>query len=205
MKDILTVKNLNYTVKVKHGILYKNQDLNILKDISFSLKEGEILGVVGETGSGKSTLAKALAGIIKQTEGEILFNQNIIKPDSPVSPVQILFQNNGEILNPLRVVDSLVKEVILLTKGKGIDGNDEILNIFNTLDIPLEIMHNKSYQLGGGQRQRVALARILSINPKLLILDEPFSALDIDSQLKLVRLLKRINEEAFSFNDYHFT
>jgi len=165
---------------------------HILKNISFELKAGEVLGIVGETGSGKSTLAKIISGLLKQVSGEIFFSEEKNGRDK-ANPIQLLFQNNGEIINPLRIVGEMLKDVLLLSGSNHDHPDSELEKLLLSLNIPLEIAQNKGYQLSGGQRQRVALARILAIHPKLLVLDEPFSAQDVESQVHLVNLLKEIN------------
>ncbi len=185
--NFLEVKNLSYSVKGKAG------DISILKDISFKLKKNKTLGIAGESGSGKTTLGKLLAGILKPVTGEIIFNRSIEK-NNKIHPVQILFQNNGEILNPLRKVSDMVDEAVRLRSGK-----KEMVNIrnglFNSLNFDKDLWDRKGFELSGGEQQRAALARLLAVKPELLILDEPFSAQDPESQLNLLNLFLKIKNE----------
>jgi len=190
MTELLRIENISYSVQ-------QNKDkmaVSILKNISFSINEGEILGVCGESGGGKTTLAKIIAGIITPVEGKIVWNQNADFSQSSISPVQILFQNNGEILNPFRSINAIVTEALRI---KNKDKNSIIQlkeKLFDAVGINPDLRNRKGYELSGGEQQRAALARLLAVNPKLLILDEPFSAQDVESQLNLVNLFKNINK-----------
>src|ERR1017187_9927747 len=169
MTHFLKVENISYFI---------DKEKPILKNISFELIKGEILGIVGESGSGKTTLGKIIAGLISPSKGKINFTKLPGWEKTKVSPIQILFQNNGEILNPFRRVDSIVKEALKLRHGTNKDINQEADKIFLSLDVEENLRGRKGYELSGGEQQRVALARLLAVEPVLLILDEPFSAQD---------------------------
>jgi len=171
----------------------KNKD--ILKDISFELSQGNILGIAGESGSGKTTLGKILAGLLVPTSGQIILNKPLDWQKTRVSPVQILFQNNGEILNPFRRIDSVVREGVKLRFGKNADSYKRAEEIFDSLNFDKSLRKRKGFELSGGEQQRGALARLLAVEPEILILDEPFSAQDPDSQLTFLELFKKINRE----------
>ncbi len=184
---LLRVNNLSYSVKGADG------KLSILDDISFELEKYKALGIAGESGSGKTTLGKLLAGIISPTGGEINFDLNPSKEQKPVT-VQILFQNNGEILNPFRNVRQVVDEAVKIKAGK--TGMEERrIRLFQSLDFPPDLWERKGYELSGGEQQRAALARLLAVEPDVLILDEPFSAQDPESQLNFLKLFQRIKNE----------
>jgi peptide/nickel transport system ATP-binding protein len=171
------------------------QGRSILSNISFELNRGEILGIAGESGSGKTTLAKIIAGLIKPSKGNIIFNKPPEWENTKVSPIQILFQNNGEILNPYRRIKAVVKEAIKL-KFKGEKDIDKAAErIFSSLDLSENLWERKGYELSGGEQQRGALARILAVHPEILILDEPFSSQDPDSQSNFVELFKKVNRD----------
>lgn len=193
MNDLLIAENICYKAEAA-GLFSANKTVKeILKDISFRLERGKILGIAGESGSGKTTLAKIIAGVLPYTSGLLAFNKSGEWDKTKVSPVQILFQNTGEILNPFREVSEIVKEAAA-ARNKNNQQN-EMERIFRSLNFPEHLWHRKGYELSGGEQQRAALARILAVNPELLILDEPFSAQDVESQLNLLNLFKRINEE----------
>lgn len=193
MNYLLKLENIGYSV-LEISDQDKYHKKNILSQIDFALEKGKILGIAGESGSGKTTLAKIIAGIILPTAGRIFSNfadeWQKLKPH----PIQILFQNNSEILNPLRNVEKIIDEALRLRYK-----NNEIYNekekIFNSLNISYSIINRKGFELSGGEQQRIALARVLASNPELLILDEPFSAQDPISQLNLLDILKKINLE----------
>ena len=103
--SLLILNNVSYSVEVKEE---KKKKFDILKNVSFDVDEGEILGICGESGGGKSTLAKVIAGIIKPTNGFVILNESNSNPQSNSNPVQILFQNHGEIINPFRKVKSII-------------------------------------------------------------------------------------------------
>jgi ABC-type dipeptide/oligopeptide/nickel transport system ATPase subunit len=188
MTEILKLKNIGYTVEEKSRHNLKQ----ILKGISFTLNKNDVIGISGESGSGKTTLAKIISGIISPTEGEVIFLGE--KNKSRANPIQPLFQNNGEILNPLREIDKIVKEAITIVNGEK-NTQLKMEEIFRSLNFPPHLWKRKGYQLSGGEQQRAALARILAVNPQLLILDEPFSAQDPESQLNLLNLFLSINKD----------
>ncbi len=195
MNNILKAENIRYRVEQSSLLSLHSEEKEILKGLSFKLEKGSILGVAGQSGSGKTTLAKIIAGILKPTDGELSFSWERDWKKTRTSPVQLLFQNNGEILNPLRVIDKIVEEALLISGTGGKELENEKEKIFGSVNFPRELRNRKGYELSGGEQQRAALARILAVKPELLILDEPFSAQDAESQLNLVNLMKSINKE----------
>ncbi|MBT8379687.1 MAG: ATP-binding cassette domain-containing protein [Ignavibacteria bacterium] len=187
---LLKVENIFYSVEVKGN---KRESLSILTNISFEVEQGEIIGICGESGGGKSTLAKVIAGLIIPHSGRIVFNSH--SENQKRNPIQILFQNHGEILNPFRKVQSIIDEALKINAVGEKSIEIERNNILNSVGLPKELYNRRGYQLSGGEQQRAALARLLAVNPSLLILDEPFSAQDIESQLNFVNLFKKLNKE----------
>ena len=187
---LLKVENISYSVEVKDK---SENQFDILKNISFEVQAGEIIGICGESGGGKSTLAKVIAGLIKPDSGKIILNSSSKAKKS--SPIQILFQNHGEVLNPYRKISTVIDEVLTINgiEKKNIEGERE--NILSSVGFPDELFNRRGFQLSGGEQQRAALARLLATKPLLLILDEPFSAQDVESQLNLVRLFKYLNKD----------
>ena len=189
---LLKVENISYSVEVKEE---KKRQFDILKNVSFEVEAGEILGICGESGGGKSTLAKVIAGFIKQDSGKIILDSKFEKEKRRSSPIQILFQNHGEVLNPFRKVISVIDEALMIN---GVDKNNlenERDAVLASVGFPKELYNRRGFELSGGEQQRAALARLLATKPVLLILDEPFSAQDVESQLKLVKLFKQLNKE----------
>lgn len=196
MKEkMIQLKNISYSVEDEQLSLGKGMTTDILFDISFSVCEEEVLGICGESGGGKSTLAKLIAGIIKPTNGELILNDKLSANKNNPKAIQILFQNNSNLINPYRKVGDVIHEAIKLSGTNNTNVADKKAKLFETLNINRELTERRGYELSGGERQRVALARLLAVKPKVLILDEPFSAQDVTSQLNFVEVLKRLNEE----------
>ena len=195
MKEILKLENICYAVPSSGKGFTKKSMVNILDSINLNINYGEVLGISGESGGGKTTLAKVIAGVIKPSQGKLVWDDDVLSGYSDSSPVQISFQNHGEILNPYRKIEDIINEALKIQKY-----DTELIKrkkgeILNSLNISADITKKRGYELSGGEQQRAALARLLSANPKLLILDEPFSAQDVESQLNLLKLFQKINRE----------
>ena len=189
---LLSVQNISYSVIVKEET---KKRFDILKNVSFYVESGEIVGISGESGGGKSSLAKVIAGVIKPDSGKIILESDNNTSNKRRNPIQILFQNHGEVLNPLRKVQNIINEAL---KIAGVDESkilQERNNVLNSVGFPEELYNRRGFELSGGEQQRAALARLLAVDPILLILDEPFSAQDVESQLNLVKLFKKLNSE----------
>jgi ABC-type dipeptide/oligopeptide/nickel transport system ATPase subunit len=189
---LLKVENIFYSVEVKGA---KKEHFNILMNVSFDVEKCEILGICGESGGGKSTLAKVIAGIIKPNSGNILFNSENENSKRKNRPIQILFQNHGDILNPFRKVKSIIDEALKINGVEEKNIEAERNRILNSVGFQKELYNRRGYELSGGEQQRAALGRLIAVKPLLLILDEPFSAQDIESQLNLVKLFKQLNKD----------
>lgn len=195
MKDIiLKAENISYSVD-KENNFSSRESVEILKNISFETERGKVLGISGQSGSGKSTLAKILAEVYSQTSGVI--HKNLIKDWSKSSsePIQILFQNDGELINPFRKVKDVLNEAFELKLNKKIDYTAEIDDVFFRFNLNPQLKENKGTQLSGGEKQRIALARIVIVEPEILILDEPFSSQDVEAQLGILKLIKKLKTE----------
>jgi ABC-type dipeptide/oligopeptide/nickel transport system ATPase subunit len=188
---LLKVEKIYYSVEEKQS-WNKKEEKQILKDISFEVTKGSILGISGESGSGKTTLAKILTGILTPVSGKTTFNSS--SPRFTLkNPIQILFQNNGEILNPYRIIEEVVTEALLIGNNK-INVEAEKEKVFKSVNFPEHLWKRRGFELSGGEMQRAALARILAVKPELLLLDEPFSAQDFESQENLLNLFLDINK-----------
>jgi peptide/nickel transport system ATP-binding protein len=195
MKQILILENICYSFSSAEKGFAKKSTVNILDDINLNINYGEVLGISGESGGGKTTLAKIIAAVITPSKGRLVWDEDIIAKNSDISPVQILFQNNGEILNPYRKIEEIINEVLKNQKYNLESIKKKKEEILNSLNISADITKKRGYELSGGEQQRAALARLLAVNPKMLILDEPFSAQDVESQLNLLKLFQKINEK----------
>ena len=187
LNSLLKVDQISYSPPELKIFNKDKTEKVILKKISFIIGEGKTLAIVGESGSGKTTLAKVLCGILQPTDGEIILSSGVENKNNRTNPIQILFQNTDELINPLRKVGDILKESFRQER--------RLKEICDLLDIPKEQFDKIGYQLSGGERQRVGLARVLSANPKILILDEPFSAQDPESQKKFLSLFQKIKSE----------
>jgi peptide/nickel transport system ATP-binding protein len=194
-EELIQLKNISYSVEDEQLSLSKGMTSDILFDISFAVCEEEVLGICGESGGGKSTLAKLMARIIKPTNGELILNSKLSTNKNNPKRIQILFQNNSNLINPYRRVGDVIDEAIKLSGTNNNSITERKAKLFETLNINKDLTERRGYELSGGERQRVALARLLTVMPKVLILDEPFSAQDVTSQLNFVEVLKHLNEE----------
>jgi len=200
---LLEVKDLSVYFPIRGGIL--GRTLNYVKavdGVSFSIEEGETLGLVGESGSGKSTTGKAIIGLTKITQGQILFNGEDItkyigKNHSPYRRgVQMIFQDAYSSLNPKKRVLDIIAEPLRnfekLTVAQERKKVDELLDIVGlSSDTAIKYPH----EFSGGQRQRIGIARAMALKPKLIIADEPVSALDLSVQAQVLNFMKDIQQQ----------
>lgn len=187
------------------SIEYKRGDHSIVKaveDVSFTLRPGEILGIVGESGCGKSTLAKGIMGLAELSSGSIEFNGTSVsklgrrKRDKRLLPMQMIFQDSAAALNPRRTIGAQIAEVVTArVKHRGEEGVNEINEVADVLrrvGLPPAAAMKYSHEFSGGQRQRITLARALASKPRVLVADEPISALDASAQAYAAKLLVEV-------------
>ncbi len=195
MRDlILKADGIFYSVDKKNNYVTYNT-VEILKNISFEVERKKIIGISGESGSGKSTLAKILAGIYSSTSGQIEKHFKRDWTNKPSKPIQLLFQNDGNLINPNRKVKDILYEAFELSNKTKRDYSAEVNEVFNNFGLKKELLNSKGSQLSGGEQQRIALARIIIVKPEVLILDEPFSSQDVEAQLTILNLIKKIKTE----------
>jgi len=201
---LLEVKNLRKYYPIKRGIFYKTVGwIRAVDKISFSLTQGETLGLVGESGCGKTTLAQLILRLIEPDEGSIYFaNQELTKlPFRQMrilrKDIQIIFQDPINSLDPRFTVERIVQEGLLqfFPKKDKHQLNDLTKKILQDVGLPEGILDCYPHQFSGGQRQRISIARALVLNPKLLILDEPVSSLDVSIQAQILNLLIDLQRE----------
>lgn len=160
----------------------------ILNDVSFSLKAGEVLGIVGESGSGKSTLVKCILDMVREKQGSI---------DIRVSHPQMVFQDPYGSLNPTKTIGWILEEPLRVNRvGTKNSRRDRVMEMLELVGLEAEYYYTrKPSQLSGGQRQRVAIASALIGGSKLIVLDEPVSALDVTMQAQILQLLVNLKEK----------
>jgi len=197
-KNLVEVKNL--TKKFKVG---RKAYLHAVDQVSLNIKEGEILGLVGESGCGKSTLGRLLIRLHKESEGTIHFNGNDITEGMTAdetrafrTDVQIIFQDPYSSLNPRMTIKEIICEGPDAT-GLWASGERDEKVAFWLERVGLHRSHANRYphEFSGGQRQRIGIARALAVEPKLVICDEPISALDVSVQAQVINLLKELQVE----------
>ena len=192
---IIQLNNVSYSIGSENISLNSSKSVDILSNISLKIYKKEILGICGESGGGKTTLIKLIAGVLSPVKGEMKVDHKISIRKNRTNKIQILFQNSSDLLNPLRKVKDVIDEIIELSENKNVDMEKEKVRLFSMLGIASALENRRGNELSGGERQRIALARLLATKPRILILDEPFSAQDVISQLNFLKILKRINSE----------
>ncbi len=200
---LMRLENINMVFK-KPGSLLQDRNIHVLKDVNLDIYEGEIVAIVGESGCGKTTLGRIITGLIKPTSGNVYFNGNKVsgvfsKDISSYNQVQFIQQDSYAALNPVRTIyQSLyapIKTSNRKLKTKEIDDKiNELMALVGLL--PAEQYLSKyPHQLSGGQRQRILMARAISLNPKLIVADEPVSMIDVSLRLSLLNLMKELNKK----------
>jgi len=201
---ILSVRNLVKEFPIKGGILQRQvSSVKAVSNISFDIKKGETLGLVGESGCGKSTLGRCLLRLLEPTAGEIYFKgQNIVGlPTSELRKLrrhmQIIFQDPFASLNPRMTIEDILLEPLVIHQI-GDTKQDRLKRIYELLDLcglRREAVSRYPHEFSGGQRQRICIARALAVNPEFIVCDEPVSALDVSIQAQIINLLQDLQKE----------
>lgn len=205
-ENLLTVKNLEKKFPVQRGLLKRTVGyIHAVDGVSFEIAQGETLGLVGESGCGKSTTARVILRLLQATGGEITFNGKSIRDltDDEMrdlrKDIQIVFQDPYASLNPRMTVRQIVAEP-LIVHGMAKDDNDpRVDEMLELCGLSREFGNRYPHEFSGGQRQRVGIARALVTNPKLVVLDEPVSALDVSVQAQILNLLDDLRQR-FGFS-----
>lgn len=202
-KPLLQVNNLKKVFPIRGGIFGKTVGgVQAVSGVSFSVQRGETLGIVGESGCGKSTTGKLILRLLEPTDGEVLFEgENIFNfSDERMRKtrryMQMVFQDPYASLNPRHTIGKILEEPLIV---HGIGDRDErqerIREILEVVGLRAEHAKRYPHQFSGGQRQRIGIARALVTNPKLIVADEPVSALDVSIQSQVLNLLKDLQEQ----------
>ncbi len=198
-KPLLEVKNLVKYFPIKGGMLRREVDrVHAVDGVSFDIMPGETLGLVGESGCGKSTTGRCVLGLIEPTAGEVIFEGRDIthvdreKAASLCRDMQIIFQDPFASLNPRMTVGAIIGEALVIHKlfKTRVERNDRVAHLLETVGLDPDHMRRYPHEFSGGQRQRIGIARALAVEPKLIICDEPVSALDVSIQAQVINLLE---------------
>jgi oligopeptide/dipeptide ABC transporter ATP-binding protein len=202
---LVQVRNLRKYFPITRGITIQRQigAVQAVDEISFDVQRGETLGLVGETGCGKSTTAKLLVRLLDPTSGEILFEgEDIAQRKGPGlkalhREVQMIFQDPYSSLNPRKTVGSIIAEPFVIHGMYGEKGERKrhVQELMDRVGLNPEHYNRYPHEFSGGQRQRIGVARAIALEPKLLIADEPVSALDVSIQAQVLNLLRRLQRE----------
>ena len=201
--NLLEIRNLKKYYSVKSGFLNKDRrSVKAVDGINLSVKQGEILGIVGESGCGKSTLGRSILRLIEPTSGEVIFEGTNIcglkKEEMRLKrrEMQIVFQDPGASLNPRLTVGEIIGEpleVFHICEGK--EKEERIYKLMDLVGINRAYINRFPHEFSGGQRQRLGIARALAVNPKLIICDEPVSALDVSIRAQVLNLMKELKDK----------
>jgi oligopeptide/dipeptide ABC transporter ATP-binding protein len=182
----------------RRSLLGRRADVVAVADVSLSVADGETVGIVGESGSGKSTLARTVVGLVAPTTGRVEFDGRPVDPGRPLGrDVQMVFQDPFGSVNPRFDVHRIVAEPLRNhepdRRGAALDAR--VTELLDAVRLPRSVAHRRAGALSGGQLQRVGIARALALSPRLLVADEPVSALDVSVQAQILNLLDELREE----------
>lgn len=202
-EPLLRVENMKKYYPVKGGIIsHTTGYIKAVDGVSFSIMEGETLGLVGESGCGKSTIGRQLVGLERPTEGKIYYDGKdltALKREEMRqirTCLQMVFQDPYSSLNPRKHIFEILSQPMLYHKISDKQTVEkDILNILDMVGLPRSVLGRYPHEFSGGQRQRIGIAKALSLNPKFIVCDEPVSALDVSIQAQILNLLKDLQKE----------
>ena len=201
---VLKVDHLKQYFPIRSGL--KTIPLKAVDDVSFAIKPGETLGLVGESGCGKTTVGRSILRLYQPTAGRIEFDGNVIfdseeKINKNMQPyrkqMQMVFQDPYSSLNPRMTVEDIIGEpldVHKLYKNK-VERHDKIIELMETVGLNAEHATRYAHEFSGGQRQRIGIARALAVDPKFIVCDEPVSALDVSIQAQVVNMFEDLQKQ----------
>jgi oligopeptide transport system ATP-binding protein len=204
MTPFLQIRDLKTHFPISKGLLFQKEigRVKAVDGVSLNLKQGEILGLVGESGCGKSTLGRSILHIIRPTSGQVLLdgvNLTLLAPEalrSARKDFQMIFQDPYATLNPrMTVYDTLAEAFRAHFKINGNAIKAEVVQLLGKVGLPATALNKYPHEFSGGQRQRIAIARALAVKPKLIVADEPVSALDVSVQAQIINLLAKLCRE----------
>jgi oligopeptide transport system ATP-binding protein len=202
--ELLSVRDLRKHFAVKGGILSRTVDrVHAVDGVSFDIGAGETLGLVGESGCGKSTTGRCILRLIEPSSGEVWFKGADVRQMNGTAlralrrDMQIIFQDPYASLNPRLTVGAIIGEALViheLAKSRR-ELEDRVVQLLETVGLQADHMRRFPHEFSGGQRQRIGIARALAVEPKLIVCDEPVSALDVSIQAQVINLLEDLQEQ----------
>lgn len=199
-RPLIEVKGLKKYFDINTG-MFKTKQLKAVDDVSFSVKKGETLGLVGESGCGKTTVGRTLLHLYKPTAGEVIYNGNPLKTKSDIKDFRkhatMVFQDPYSSLNPRMTVSDIIGEpldVHKVYKSKKLR-EEKILELMSHVGLNSEHASRYAHEFSGGQRQRIGIARSLALNPDFIVCDEPVSALDVSIQAQVINMFEELQSK----------
>lgn len=199
-KNLLEVKHLKQHFDVPNGFM-KSLKLKAVDDVTFEIKEGETLGLVGESGCGKTTVGRTILQLYKPTAGEVWFDGNLIQSKKSIQEfrkqAQMVFQDPYSSLDPRMTVSDIIGEPLDVHKmyGNKKEREEKIRHLMGLVGLSSEHATRYAHEFSGGQRQRIGIARALAVEPKFIVCDEPVSALDVSIQAQVVNMFEDLQEQ----------
>jgi peptide/nickel transport system ATP-binding protein/oligopeptide transport system ATP-binding protein len=200
---LLEVRNLVKYFPIRSGVLQRVQGwVKAVDDVSFDIRRGETLGLVGESGCGKTTIGRSLLRLIEPTDGQVLFEGQDVTELSPRDlkalrrEMQIIFQDPYSSLDPRSQVGTIIGDALAVHGVKDArERRERVLEMLSTVGLSEDHMRRYPHEFSGGQRQRIGIARALILRPKFIVCDEPVSALDVSIQSQVLNLLRDLQDE----------
>lgn len=203
MTELITIKDLKVHYPIRSGFFNRVTDhVYAVDGVDFIIEKGKTYGLVGESGSGKSTTGKAVVGLEKTTAGQIMYEGKDVTKRSNRKKmgynkdVQMIFQDSMSSLNPKkRVLDIIAEPIRNFERLSDQEEKKKVKGLLDIVGMPEDALYKYPHEFSGGQRQRLGVARAVSTNPKLIVADEPVSALDLSVQAQVLNFMKRIQQE----------
>lgn len=203
MTELITIKDLKVHYPIRSGFFNRVTDhVYAVDGVDFIIEKGKTYGLVGESGSGKSTTGKAVVGLEKVTAGQIMYEGKDVTKRSNRKKmgynkdVQMIFQDSMSSLNPKkRVLDIIAEPIRNFERLSDQEEKKKVKGLLDIVGMPEDALYKYPHEFSGGQRQRLGVARAVATNPKLIVADEPVSALDLSVQAQVLNFMKRIQQE----------
>ncbi|MGX6962717.1 ATP-binding cassette domain-containing protein [Vagococcus xieshaowenii] len=203
MSELLRIEDLKVHYPIRSGFFNRVTDhVYAVDGVSMTIEKGKTYGLIGESGSGKSTIGKAVVGLEKVTDGQIIYNsqdvtkRSIRKATNYNRDVQMIFQDSMSSLNPKkRVIDIIAEPIRNFEELTDLEEKQRVKEMLDIVGMPTDALYKYPHEFSGGQRQRLGVARAVATNPKLIVADEPVSALDLSVQAQVLNFMKHIQQQ----------